>query len=166
MGGITVAYWYMRKIGWRFWETADLFAPGLIFGQAVGRIACFLNGDAYGMPTGSSFGLVYPPGTVAYDRYGSQPLWPAEIWEGQWNLIVFALLLILKNRQLSQGKLFLSYTFLYSVGRFALEFLRGDNLKYLFGWSAAQWTSVATVFVILFMFGLTRKGKINHATNA
>lgn len=147
VGGVAVAIWYMRKIGWNFWETADIFAPGMVLGQAVGRIACLLNGDAYGAPTGSSFGLVYPPGTMAYERYQSQPLWPAEVWEGQWDLIILALLLILKNRKLPQGTLFLIYAALYSAGRFGLEFLRGDSPKYLFEWTAAQWTSISVIAV-------------------
>lgn len=153
VGGIAAGIWYLRRLKWKFWETADLFAPGMILGQAVGRIACLLNGDAYGSPTGSSFGIVYPPGTGAYERFGSQPLWPAEVWEGQWDLIIFALLLILKNRQrpLPQGFLFLSYAVLYSAGRFALEFLRGDTPQYLFGWTAAQWTSVAAIAAALLL---------------
>lgn len=166
VGGVAAAVWYIRKLGWKFWETADLFAPGMVLGQAVGRAACFLNGDAYGSPTGSSFGIVYPPGTAAYEQYGSQPLWPAEVWEGQWNLIVFALLLILKNRPLAQGTLFLSYVALYSLGRFALEFLRGDTPRYLFGWTAAQWTSVAAVLVTVVLLLASRKGVARHATSA
>ncbi|BCJ88366.1 prolipoprotein diacylglyceryl transferase [Effusibacillus dendaii] len=162
-GGVITAVWYIRKLGWKFWDTADLFAPGLILGQAVGRIACFLNGDAYGSPTGSSFGIVYPPGTVAYDQYGNQPLWPAEVWEGQWNLIVFAVLLILKSRTRSKGFLFLSYIGLYSVGRFALEFLRGDSPHYLFGWTAAQWTSVVAFAVTILGLLVTRKEVTKHA---
>jgi len=55
-----------------FWEFADIAAPAIILGQSVGRIACFLNGDAFGSPTGSNFGIVYPPGTIAYEKYGSQ----------------------------------------------------------------------------------------------
>ncbi|MFC4769585.1 prolipoprotein diacylglyceryl transferase [Effusibacillus consociatus] len=165
VGGIATAVWYIRKFGWKFWETADLFAPGMIVGQAVGRIACLLNGDAFGSPTGSTFGIVYPPGTVAYDRYGDQPLYPAEIWEGQWNLIVFALLLVIKNRKLPQGVLFLSYVSLYSVGRFSLEFLRGDTPHYLFGWTAAQWTSVGAGLVTTALLFLTKRGRTRNTAS-
>lgn len=152
VGGAIAAIWYIRKIGWRFWETADLFAPGMILGQAVGRIACFLNGDAYGSPTGGTFGIVYPEGTVAFDKYGSQPLWPAEIWEGQWNLIVFCLLLLMKNNKLPSGITFVLYVALYSAGRFALELLRGDSPRYLFEFTAAQWTSVGAVLLIVCLY--------------
>jgi hypothetical protein len=64
-------YTWRHKLN--FWEFADIMAPSIIFGQAIGRIACLLNGDAYGSPTGSNFGLVYPEGTMAHNAYGSQP---------------------------------------------------------------------------------------------
>lgn len=72
VGGWAAALWYARRHKLDFWELSDVVAPALVFGQGIGRIACLLNGDAYGSPTGSGFGLVYPPGTAAYAAYGSQ----------------------------------------------------------------------------------------------
>lgn len=150
VGAFLAALIYTRVKHINFWRLADIAAPGLILGQAVGRIACFLNGDAYGTPTGSNFGIVYPEGTPAYAAYGSQPLWPAEVWEGQWDFIVFALMLmLLRWRKWSQGFIFLSYIILYSIGRFALEFLRGDSPYYLFNWTSGQWTSMGMILISL-----------------
>ncbi|MED4599704.1 prolipoprotein diacylglyceryl transferase [Paenibacillus validus] len=162
VGGFIAAAIYARVARISFWELADTMAPAIIFGQAIGRIACFLNGDAYGSPTGSSFGIVYPEGTMAYAEYGPQPLWPAEIWEGQWDFIVFAILLIMKNKTWPKGFLFLSYNILYAIGRFMLEFLRGDSPRYLFNWTAGQWTSVVVIvisLVIMMIFTLRQKRK-------
>lgn len=145
IGGLIGFILYTRSRKLDFWQFADHLSPAVIFGQGVGRIACFLNADAFGSPTGSSFGIVYPEGTLAYERYGSQPLWPAEIWEGQWDFVVFALLITLKNRQWPKGFIFFAYQILYSLGRFMLEFLRGDTPRYLFQWTAAQWTSFAVI---------------------
>ncbi|ARU62042.1 prolipoprotein diacylglyceryl transferase [Tumebacillus avium] len=144
VGGFIGGGLYTWKHKIHFWEFADIVAPGIILGQAVGRIACFMNGDAYGSPTGSDFGLVYPEGTIAHAEFGSQPLWPAEVWEGQWDLIVLALLFLFKMRRLPTGYLFLAYNILYSAGRFALEFLRGDTDRFA-GLTAAQWTSLAVM---------------------
>ena len=88
IGGILAGIWYCRRHRLPFWELADLLAPAIILGQGIGRIACLLNGDAFGTPTSSGFGLVYPPGTDAYATFGSQPLWPAEVWEGQLDFII------------------------------------------------------------------------------
>ena len=150
VGAFVVGLIYTRMYRLSFWRLADLAAPGLIFGQGIGRIACFLNGDAFGSPTNSGFGLVYPPGTTAYTAYGSQPLWPAEVWEGQWDMVVFALILMISRwRKWPQGLVFLTYITLYSLGRFALEFLRGDGARYLFHWTSAQWTSISMVLLAI-----------------
>jgi phosphatidylglycerol---prolipoprotein diacylglyceryl transferase len=154
VGGFVAGILYTRSHKLSFWEFADILAPAVVFGQGVGRIACLLNGDAFGSPTGSDFGLVYPPGTIAYDTYGSKALWPAEVWEGQLDLVVFGLLLIFKNRSWPRGFIFLAYNILYSFGRFLLEILRGDTPRYLFHWTAAQWTSVSVIVVALVLMGI------------
>lgn len=145
VGGFVAGAVYTRKHKLSFLEFADLLAPAIILGQAIGRIACFLNGDAYGSPTNAGFGLVYPKGSLAYEAYGSQPLWPAEVFEMQWDMIVFALLIALKNKPWPKGFHFLAYNILYGAGRFMLEFLRGDTPRYALGWTAAQWTSMTVI---------------------
>lgn len=156
VGGIASAIYYAWRHKLAFWDFVDTLAPAVVFGQGIGRIACFLNGDAFGSPTGSNFGIVYPEGTIAYERYGSQPLWPAEIWEGQWDFIIFGILLAMKNKRLPKGMLFATYQILYGLGRFALEFLRGDTPRYLFHWTAAQWTSFIVVLVMLIIMAFLK----------
>ncbi|CAM4319246.1 MULTISPECIES: prolipoprotein diacylglyceryl transferase [Paenibacillus] len=152
IGGFIAVAYYARKEKISFWGLADILAPAIIFGQAVGRIACFLNGDAFGAPTGTGFGIVYPEGTIAFERYGSVPLWPAEIWEGQLDLIVFGILLVLKNIKLPKGGQFLSYNIMYALVRFSMEFLRGDSPRYALGWTAGQWTSMSILVISLSVF--------------
>lgn len=84
--------WFARRRKLSFLDFADTLVPGLLLGQAIGRIgSCFLNGDAYGKPTTSIFGVVYAPGTPAYETFGPVPLWPAEIIEGVWDLTVMGI---------------------------------------------------------------------------
>ncbi|RJE88401.1 prolipoprotein diacylglyceryl transferase [Paenibacillus sp. 1011MAR3C5] len=147
IGGFIAMIVYTKQHRLSFWDFADTIAPAIVLGQAIGRIACFLNGDAYGSPTHSGFGIVYPEGSMAYDMYGSQPLWPAEIWEGQWDLIIFVVLILLKSRKWTSGILFLVYNIMYSFGRFNLEWLRGDSPRYAFHWTAGQWTSFSVMVV-------------------
>lgn len=146
IGGLLVAIWYCYRHKLEFWRVADLLAPSVILGQAVGRIACLLNGDAFGSPTGKGFGLVYPPGTDAYATFGSQPLWPAEVFEGEMDLVIFAIVFALSRKKMTQGVLFLLYNILYAIGRIGLEYLRGDSPRYL-GWTAAQWTGIVVIVV-------------------
>ena len=124
-------------------EMADILAPAIILGQSLGRCANLLNGDAFGAPTGSNFGIVYPVTTLAHQTYGFQPLWPAEIWEGQLDLAIFALLLIYRSFPHAKGQAFMLYVFLYSLVRYFLEFLRGDYTQQVFGLcTSAQMTSL------------------------
>jgi phosphatidylglycerol---prolipoprotein diacylglyceryl transferase len=55
IGGFAAMVIYARIHQFNFWELADIIAPAIVLGQAMGRIACFLNGDAFGSPTGSGF---------------------------------------------------------------------------------------------------------------
>jgi phosphatidylglycerol:prolipoprotein diacylglycerol transferase len=145
---------YLRKKGLSFWEMADLCAPGIMLGQSIGRDANLMNGDAFGSPTGGNFGLLYPDGTLARATYGDRPLWPAEVWEGQGDIIIFALLLLLKQRKWPSGWIFLIMEALYNIERFLLEILRGDSPRFLFHWDAAQWTSAPVTIACLIMLPL------------
>lgn len=141
--GVLAGIIYAKRHKIDILEMADIVAPAIILGQAIGRCANLLNGDAFGAPTGSSFGIIYPETTLAYHTYGAQPLWPAEIWEGQLDFVIFALLLIFRAFPHAKGQAFSLYIMLYSLARFGLEFLRGDYATPVFlSFTSAQTTSL------------------------
>ncbi|MCL6453699.1 MAG: prolipoprotein diacylglyceryl transferase [Alicyclobacillus sp.] len=154
-GGVTGAFlvglWYIRRHRIDFGAMLDAAAPAILLAQSIGRDANLMNGDAFGDPTHRGFGLLYPPGTLAYATFGNQPLWPAEVWEGQADIILFAILLILKQRKKPwpKGFFFMYYLVTYNAVRFCLEILRGDSPRFALHWDAAQWTSAPIV-----VFGL------------
>ena len=148
IGGFLVAIFYCYRKKVSFWLMADVCAPALIFGQGIGRYANLLNGDGLASPTGGDFGVVYPPGTNAYAQYQDQPLWPAETWEGQIDIVIFALLLIFRLRKWPSGFIFLFYVLMYSMNRFGMEYLRGDTPQ-VGPLTAAQWTAVALAALAL-----------------
>ena len=132
---------------------ADIVAPAIILGQAIGRCANLLNGDAFGAPTGGDFGIIYPETTLAYHTYGAQPLWPAEVWEGQIDFVIFALLLIFRAFPHAKGQAFSLYIMLYSLARFGFEFLRGDYATPVFlSFTSAQTTSLVAFILALIFF--------------
>ncbi|MCQ2363586.1 MAG: prolipoprotein diacylglyceryl transferase [Acidaminococcaceae bacterium] len=134
-------------------EFGDIVCPSMIFGQAVGRMANLLNGDAFGAPTGGSFGILYPAGTLAHSAYGTAPLWPAEIWEGQIDILIFAILLIYRSTEPAKGRVLFLYPMLYSTARFFLEYLRGDYAASTFmGLKSAQCSSVLIFLIALTCF--------------
>ncbi len=151
--GVLTGILYTRRHGIDTWAFADLLAPAIVLGQALGRCANLLNGDAFGAPTGSSYGILYPSTTLAAHTYGNQPLWPAEIWEGQLDIVIFALLLIFRSTNHRKGQCFTLYIMLYSMARFFLEYLRGDYTQLVFGlFKSAQMTSLAAFTAAALVF--------------
>ena len=150
--GTIAGYWYLRKNNIDFWAFADLFAPALILAQSVGRMANLLNGDAFGHPTGGNFGILYPESTLAHRTYGNQPLWPAEIWEGQIDILIFVALLLFSSFKHAKGQVFVLYAILYSTARFFLEFLRGDYVNLTLGLKSAQMTSLIVIMIGICLF--------------
>lgn len=151
VAGLIICIWFVRKSKLPAWRFADVLAPGLILGQAIGRIGCLLNGDAYGVPTNLPIGVIYNEGTPAFAAYGAQPLFPAEIIESAADIAVLFILLRIFRRKPFDGLVALSYFLLYSIVRFILEFWRSDSLTILGGLKAAQVTTLGTAFLALLL---------------
>ena len=64
--GAIAGIYYLKKHNVDPWAFADLFAPALMVGQSVGRMANLMNGDAFGHPTGGNYGIINPETTLAY----------------------------------------------------------------------------------------------------
>ncbi len=156
--GAATAIWYVRRHGLSFWRLADTVAPSLILGQAIGRLACFLNGDAYGIPTTLPWGVTFTnPESMA--PLGV-PLHPTQVYEMGLNLILFGLLWWWRTRVRFDGQLFLLYAGGYGIIRFIVENFRGDQLQYAGGISAAQTLSALVVIAAATLFTIrTRPGE-------
>lgn len=151
IGAVLTALAYTRKRGLKFWRFADYAAPGLILGQALGRIGCFFNGDAYGEPTKSWYGVVYQPGTPAFAVWGSTPLTPAELFEAILDFIILGILLYFRKHKTFDGQISLLYFVLYSLARFLLEFFRSDSLM-IGDFKVAQLTALAMASAALLLY--------------
>jgi phosphatidylglycerol---prolipoprotein diacylglyceryl transferase len=143
LAGAATAIWYVRRHHPSFWRFADTLAPPLILGQAIGRLACFLNGDAYGIPTALPWAVTFTnPQSMA--PLGV-PLHPTQLYEMGLNLILFGLLWWWRRRIRFDGQLFLLYAGGYGIIRLIVENFRGDQLQYAGGISAAQTLSVLAI---------------------
>ena len=150
LAGAATAIWYVRRHGLSFWQLADTLAPSLILGQAIGRVACFLNGDAYGIPTTLPWAVTFT-NPEAMAPLGV-PLHPTQVYEMGLNLILFGLLWWWRRRIRFDGQLFLLYVGGYGIIRFVVENFRGDQLQYGGGISAAQTLSVLVVIAAATLF--------------
>ena len=151
VAGLITSIFYTAKHKLSIWKFSDILAPGLILGQAIGRIGCLLNGDAYGIPTALPIGIVYKEGTMAYEAYGSQPLFPAEVIEAIADIAILFILMKIFKKKPFDGVVALSYFVLYSLTRFTLEFWRADSLTVLGGFKAAQITTLVTAILALLL---------------
>lgn len=160
VGGIVACILYVYKHKLDFWDFADYLAPPFILGMGIGRVACFFGGDAFGAPTTLGYGIVFPPGTIAYDTYGAVPLWPVIIWESQGDIFIFAILLYLLGKRFLKGFVFTAFIFLYGVLRLIMEFFRGDSPRYA-GLTGGQWTSIGFMIigVIILVYLLIKRSK-------
>ena len=158
VANVILAWGYFKSKGLSFRRFADIAAPGLILGQAIGRIGCFLNGDAYGKPTEAWYGVIYQTGTPAYLAWGKVPLIPAELFEAGLDLVILTVLLYIFRRRQFDGQVALAYFVLYSLARFGLEFLRTDSLV-VGGFKAAQVTALLTATLAGGLWAWYRMGK-------
>jgi phosphatidylglycerol---prolipoprotein diacylglyceryl transferase len=131
----------MRKIS--FWKVADVGAIFAVLGQAFGRIGNIINGDIIGPPTDLPWGFVYThPGSFVPDH--SVAYHPAAVYELTFNLVLFAVLWRLRHRMPRSGMLFVLYLISYSIGQFALFFVRMEPAVAL-GLKQAQWTALVVM---------------------
>jgi len=138
LGGLIVAFFYTRRHRIQFAKFADTLAPSVILGQAIGRIGCFLNGDAHGYPTDLPWGIVYAPESPAGLMFPGQALHPTQLYEMILNLAIFSVLWKMRKRIKTRGSLFILYIILYSAARIFVEHFRADKLTYFGNISAAQ----------------------------
>ena len=136
----------------------EMFVPACLPAQALGRIGCFLGGCCYGIPVDSSWGIVYPRGSIPFAAHGSAPLAPVQLYEAGWLLVSYVIVLSLVRKGHRAGVSLIAM----GAGRFALEFLRGDPRGSLFcgvPLSPAQCLAIVLVAVgMLVLLGSRGKG--------
>jgi phosphatidylglycerol---prolipoprotein diacylglyceryl transferase len=124
---------------------ADMTAPALALGSAVGRLGCFANGCCYGEVTSVPWAVVFTNHNSAARPLG-MPLHPTQLYEFSYNLLILALLLFAEKKVKSDGVLFWMYVSLYGLFRFIVEFFRADPVAFA-GMSASQIFSVVLLIL-------------------
>lgn len=122
-GGLAV--WLMcKRYKINFWLLADIIAPFLILGQAIGRWGNFFNQEAYGYAVEKS----EVPWAIFIEATGKYHH-PTFLYESIWNvLVLFVLLWLARSAFARRGEIILSYLTLYSLGRVVIEGFRTDSL--------------------------------------
>jgi phosphatidylglycerol---prolipoprotein diacylglyceryl transferase len=151
LGALPVAWWYARRYQLEGWKTADVLAPGVVLGQAIGRLGCLAAGCCYGRPTDVPWAVTFRDITAT--RTVGTPidiaLHPTQVYESLACLLIFAFLLWLAPRKRFNGQVVLTYIVLYAVARFIIEFYRGDASRgFVFGGRLSTSQFVAILMVL------------------
>ena len=159
IGGFVTAYIFAKKKNLPFWQLADVLAPSLLLGQAVGRWGNFMNQEVYGGPVTREFleGLMLPEFIINQMYINGTYYHPTFLYESIWNIVGVVILLYLRRLNLRQGEIFLSYLIWYSIGRFALEAVRLDYLLIAGVLKTAQVMSIILVVGSIIMWIYRRK---------
>jgi phosphatidylglycerol---prolipoprotein diacylglyceryl transferase len=142
---VTVALWYIRRIGLPLWTTCDVFAPGIALGHVVGRLGCLFAGCCYGKPTSVPWAITFTD-PFAATNVGTPlnvPLHPTQLYEAGAEALILVLLLGTERRgRPYPGRTFWLYILLYSISRYVIEIYRGDPRGTIGIFSTSQFISL------------------------
>lgn len=147
IGGILLAVWYTKRKNIPFWKAADAFAPGIVAGQAIGRIGC----DIFGIPMKT----IYPWGIIV----NSQVLHPAQMYEMILDLILFGYLWGNRGKIKYHGQLFIKYIIGFSINRAIIEFFRTNPIV-IKPLTVAHITSIVIIIVALIVKNIIKDNQV------
>ncbi len=128
--------------------TADVFAPGIALGHAIGRLGCFSAGCCWGLPTRLPWGVTFS-NPVAAQTVGVPlgiPLHPTQLYESAAEFAIFGILYWRIRKPHAPGAIISLYLILYSTARFLVEFVRdhpGEPKPFDGPLNTSQWISMA-----------------------
>lgn len=145
-----------------FWPLADLCAPAIAVGQGIGRIGCLMAGDDYGSPTNLPWAVTFtdPDAAAIGGAPLNVPLHPVQLYESLFCFALFAFLVRLARRKTFDGQILIAYSIVYAVGRFLIEYVRGDiDRGFVFGtlFSTSQFIAIV-IFVLAIVTLPLRRG--------
>jgi phosphatidylglycerol:prolipoprotein diacylglycerol transferase len=165
LGGILGGWLYCRRKKLPAWDYFDTGLEAVALAQGFGRIGCFFAGCCYGLPTEAGYGIVfrhshYAPNNIA--------LVPTQLMSSAFDFLLCLVLVFYdNNKKKRSGEPTLLYLMLYSVGRFIIEFMRGDLERGSVGTlSTSQFIALIVFTCALVVFIRHRRGAFeNEAAN-
>lgn len=159
--GMIAAFIYTRYKKVNLLEFADVAAPSIIIGQAIGRWGNFFNSEAHGGPVTQTFISKFPSFIQKGMLIDGVYYHPTFLYESIWNVVVCVLLVYLLTKTFKKGTVFFSYIGLYSIGRFFIEGLRTDSLMFV-GIRVAQLISLAGIALWIIFLVMNYKKRDLH----
>lgn len=129
----------VRRVKLPLGLVADLAAPALLIGQAIGRWGNYFNQELAGRPTNLPWGIPIAPELRPDSSLGSAYFHPVFLYESLFDLaagILFIFWFLRRQRQPDKGKpgsIAFAYLIAAGAGRFLVELLRIDRTPTVFG---------------------------------
>lgn len=162
IGGIFTGWLYCRIKKLTFFKYADVILPSVALAQGFGRIGCFLAGCCYGKETEGILSVTFQESAYAPNHVA---LIPAQLYSSGLDFLHFFLLVMIARNKKSDGQVTACYLIFYSVGRFIIEFFRGDIIRGSVGvLSTSQFISFFTgIAGVVMMILVSRRTAGNEA---
>jgi hypothetical protein len=129
----------------------DVYVPAFGVVHAFGRLGCLSAGCCHGRPW--RWGISYGPGhtgTPVFAAYHGKRLFPLQLAESVWIAACVAWAWAGLGSSPSPGAACATYLVLYAMGRYCLEWGRGDRQRVRIGpLSEAQWTTLGLSGAVL-----------------
>lgn len=139
IGGLIGVAIYAARKKLPFFAFTDYTIPGLVLGQAFGRVGCHFAGCCYGMECDTPISVVFPAGGAAP---AGIPLLPTQLMEAVFLALLTVLLVVLLKKKKPFGTVSGWYMVLYGAWRFAIEFFRSDERGFVGALSTSQFISI------------------------
>ncbi|MBD3367836.1 MAG: prolipoprotein diacylglyceryl transferase [Candidatus Eisenbacteria bacterium] len=166
LAGLATGLIYFARKGIDPWRGADIVAPSVALGIAVGRIGCFLNGCCFGRPCSLPWAVRFPADSHAAELFPGQAVHPTQLYESGAALLILAVLLIADRRKPFHGFTLWFFVMLLAVFRFLVDPIRqyGEaSIAFRAGETAVTMNQLAGLILIavaaVFMAVLARRGR-------
>ena len=143
-GGVIMAMltmvWFMRREKLPFLPIADVIIPSLAVGQFFGRLGCLSAGCCWGRPTDASWAIEFPRRTLVFRQHleeglvdaaatHSHSIHPTQLYDALCGLILFGILIWIRQRKRFHGQVFVWWMLIYPLMRSTVELFRGDDAE-------------------------------------
>ena len=126
LGGLAALLLYLHHFQLPYGVYLSSITPAIPLAHAFGRIGCFLAGCCYGRETNSVLSVTFQNSDFAPNHVA---LIPTQLYSSVLDFLHFGILLYIARRKKADGQVAAFYLIFYSIGRFVLEFFRGDLIR-------------------------------------
>jgi phosphatidylglycerol:prolipoprotein diacylglycerol transferase len=169
--GAALGLWvYSRFVKFNYLYVADVFTPGILLAQAIGRVGCVINGCCFGEKvTNLPWGFIYRNSSCYAGEYLNTPVQPTNAYEIIFLLALFGVILAFRSKFKPVGAQFFFYLGMYGLWRIGVGFLR-INDPFLLGLEQAQFIGLVSALIffplLIYRYRQYRAGKITETDDS